>query len=272
MVGSKSIGDPLFTTECQPAGEHSENSDTKRPMPQCLPTSPDHQSPKSSSGNGHIVYVRRKAETEFGKTSFCVNQNVAIVCPHGRKSNDQGKTTQQNPEMKEPATFISNSPSIQTVSASGLSVKHCVSPSHGKSNNISSPANIRYVHVNSANSLLDNPKRVNVKHWEERYCQLQNLLTIVDQPDQDDYVQSMTFNSNKAAFDSLHYIFFNMDFSHLNWIVLRSLSSVELSRHAVELEKRSIQLSLEEAKEMQRVHLFDVLGKHTKNLRASSVE
>ncbi|CAA2968588.1 Hypothetical predicted protein [Olea europaea subsp. europaea] len=243
MVGSKSIGDPLFTTECQPAGEHSENSDTKRPMPQCLPTSPDHQSPKSSSGNGHIVYVRRKAETEFGKTSFCVNQNVAIVCPHGRKSNDQGKTTQQNPEMKEPATFISNSPSIQTVSASGLSVKHCVSPSHGKSNNISSPANIRYVHVNSANSLLDNPKRVNVKHWEERYCQLQNLLTIVDQPDQDDYVQ-----------------------------MLRSLSSVELSRHAVELEKRSIQLSLEEAKEMQRVHLFDVLGKHTKNLRASSVE
>ncbi|CAA2968591.1 Hypothetical predicted protein [Olea europaea subsp. europaea] len=217
MVGSKSIGDPLFTTECQPAGEHSENSDTKRPMPQCLPTSPDHQSPKSSSGNGHIVYVRRKAETEFGKTSFCVNQNVAIVCPHGRKSNDQGKTTQQNPEMKEPATFISNSPSIQTVSASGLSVKHCVSPSHGKSNNISSPANIRYVHVNSANSLLDNPKRVNVKHWEERYCQLQNLLTIVDQPDQDDYVQ-----------------------------MLRSLSSVELSRHAVELEKRSIQLSLEE--------------------------
>ncbi|XP_022873310.1 uncharacterized protein LOC111392252 [Olea europaea var. sylvestris] len=243
MVGSKSIGDPLFTTESQPAGEHFENSDTKRPMPQCLPTSPDHQSPKSTSGNGHIVYVRRKAETEFGKTSSCVNQNDAIVCPHGRKSNDQGKTTQQNPEMKEPATFISNSPSIQTVSASGLSVKHCVSPSHGKSNNISSPANISYVHVNSANSLLDNPKRVNVKHWEERYCQLQNLLTIVDQPDQDDYVQ-----------------------------MLRSLSSVELSRHAVELEKRSIQLSLEEAKEMQRVHLFDVLGKHTKNLRASSVE
>jgi len=28
--------------------------------------------------------------------------------------------------------------------------------------------------------------------------------------------------------------------------VLRSLSSVELSKHAVELEKRSIQLSLEE--------------------------
>ncbi|XP_047938861.1 uncharacterized protein LOC125186528 isoform X5 [Salvia hispanica] len=48
--------------------------------------------------------------------------------------------------------------------------------------------------------------------------------------------------------------------------VLRSLSYVELSRHALELEKRSIKLSLEEAKEMQRVRFADVLGKYGKNV------
>nr|AFK49386.1 unknown [Medicago truncatula] len=50
--------------------------------------------------------------------------------------------------------------------------------------------------------------------------------------------------------------------------MLQSLSSVELSRHAVELEKRSIQLSLEEAKELQRVAVLNVLGKSAKNFKA----
>ncbi|KAL6963605.1 hypothetical protein U1Q18_034616 [Sarracenia purpurea var. burkii] len=85
--------------------------------------------------------------------------------------------------------------------------------------------------------------RMNNQQWEERYCQLQDSLKALDQTNQEDYVQ-----------------------------MLRSLSSVELSRHAVELEKRSIQLSLEEAKEMQRVQLFDILRKYSKNSRAPSAQ
>ncbi|KAM7259623.1 hypothetical protein ACFE04_015364 [Oxalis oulophora] len=42
---------------------------------------------------------------------------------------------------------------------------------------------------------------------------------------------------------------------------LQSLSSVELSRHVVELEKRSFQLSLEEAKELQRAAYLNVWEK-----------
>ncbi|MBA0829156.1 hypothetical protein Goarm_013776, partial [Gossypium armourianum] len=51
---------------------------------------------------------------------------------------------------------------------------------------------------------------------------------------------------------------------------LRSLSAVELSKHAIELEKRSIQLSLEEAKELQRVAVLNVLGKTMKIAKAPS--
>ncbi|KAL5065570.1 hypothetical protein RYX36_027307 [Vicia faba] len=75
--------------------------------------------------------------------------------------------------------------------------------------------------------------------WEERYQHLLAFLRMLDQSDQADYIQ-----------------------------MLQSLSSVELSRHVVELEKRSIQLSLEEAKELQRVAALNVLGKSVNNFKA----
>ncbi|CAN0878718.1 hypothetical protein LINGRAHAP2_LOCUS12619 [Linum grandiflorum] len=70
-------------------------------------------------------------------------------------------------------------------------------------------------------------------HWEERYRQLQVLLKKQDESDHDDYIQ-----------------------------MLRSVTSVERSRHAVALEKRLIQLSFEEAKEIQWVAYLNVLGRN----------
>ncbi|CAH9116199.1 unnamed protein product [Cuscuta epithymum] len=83
---------------------------------------------------------------------------------------------------------------------------------------------------------LDTTKRAKLKQWEERCCQLQNVLNSLDQSKQEDYIQ-----------------------------MLRSLSSVELSKHAVELEKRSIQLAFEEGKEMRWVKVLDVMGKDWKS-------
>ncbi|CAH1433499.1 unnamed protein product [Lactuca virosa] len=71
-----------------------------------------------------------------------------------------------------------------------------------------------------------------IQQWEERYMRLQNFLKVLDLSNQDDYRQ-----------------------------MLRSLTSVGLSRVAVELEKRSIQLSMEEAREVQRAKLVDTLHK-----------
>ncbi|CAH9095222.1 unnamed protein product [Cuscuta europaea] len=99
-----------------------------------------------------------------------------------------------------------------------------VSSSSEKCNNFSS-------NFGNAHS-LDTTKRAKLKQWEERYCQLQNVLNSLDQSKQEDYIQ-----------------------------MLRSLSSVELSKHALELEKRSIQLAFEEGKEMRWVKVLDVMGK-----------
>ncbi|XP_059647386.1 uncharacterized protein LOC132293777 isoform X2 [Cornus florida] len=225
------------------SSEFSKDSDaikvsgTKRTAPECLVSPPHQQSSISNAASGHLVYVRRKAEAELSKSSTyddtCRNDN----CPQSGKLVDQDETTQQKCQMKETescnfeAAPIPRDP-LMCFSSQKLSVP----PSLGKSGNIITSADSNYVTITSAIPSLAYPKRMNNQHSEERYRQLQILLKNLDQANQDSYIQ-----------------------------MLRALSSVELSTHAVELEKRAIQLSLEEAKEMQRVQHLNFLGKYSKN-------
>ncbi|KAJ1702721.1 hypothetical protein LUZ63_002500 [Rhynchospora breviuscula] len=68
--------------------------------------------------------------------------------------------------------------------------------------------------------------------WKERFIRLQAFLKSCDQSNQEDYIR-----------------------------MLRSLSAVGRSKHAIELEKRAIHLLLEEGKELHRMKVLNVLGK-----------
>ncbi|KAA8535929.1 hypothetical protein F0562_028407 [Nyssa sinensis] len=233
----KSMESSQFPKGSGPTIEAIKVSGTKRPASECMVSPPHQQSPTSNAANGHLVYVRRKPEPELGKSSTCDNTNNNADYPQSRKLSDQDETTQQKSQMSETKICI---PEVTPIPRPSLmcfsSGKPSVPPSLGKSGNILPPADSTYLHVTSAIPSLDYPKRMNNQHWEERYHQIKNLLKHLDQSNQEDYTQ-----------------------------MLQSFSSVELSRHAFELEKRSIQLSLEEAKEMQRVQFLDVLGKYPKN-------
>ncbi|KDP42029.1 hypothetical protein JCGZ_03092 [Jatropha curcas] len=212
-------------------------SGTKRPSSKGPVSTPHHQSPTSNAANAQLVYVRRKAEAETGKSNICEGRSLNADCLNSRQLDNEEETTQANPYIKEPR--VSCFPAFAPMPVGSLT------SSSGKPS-IPLPVvnpNMRFVaaepnyhHVASAVPLSINLKGMKNLHWEERYHQLQILLKKLDESDQEDYVQ-----------------------------MLRSLSSVELSRHAVELEKRSIQLSLEEAKEVQRVGILNVLGKSSKN-------
>ncbi|KAK3020946.1 hypothetical protein RJ639_046602 [Escallonia herrerae] len=116
----------------------------------------------------------------------------------------------QKPQMNDSKVCMAEDAAISRASSECFSPKELSVPLPlGKSTNTSPPADSNYLRVSSS-----------INSLEERSRRLQNLLELLDQSDQDEYVQ-----------------------------MLRSLSSVELSRHAVELEKRSIQLSLEEGHE-----------------------
>ncbi|XP_023770380.1 uncharacterized protein LOC111919003 [Lactuca sativa] len=75
-----------------------------------------------------------------------------------------------------------------------------------------------------------------MEHWNTRFVQLQNYLKQCDNSNHEVYLQE-----------------------------LRSFSPDECSRHAVDLERRAIQLVVEEGREIQRVKDLNVLGKSTGN-------
>ncbi|KAL6963606.1 hypothetical protein U1Q18_034616 [Sarracenia purpurea var. burkii] len=239
----KSMGSSLF-----PKGNGSELDDVKlsgveRPAPECLFSS-SHQSLVSNAANGQLVYVRRRSEVELAKSSIFDNSSNNVFYPQARNLGQQDESIEQNSQVKESNICIPEVARIPMHSSVCFSSGNPSVPfSLGKFSNILQPTDSNYLAVSSVIPPLDYPKRMNNQQWEERYCQLQDSLKALDQTNQEDYVQ-----------------------------MLRSLSSVELSRHAVELEKRSIQLSLEEAKEMQRVQLFDILRKYSKNSRAPSAQ
>ncbi|CAA7042416.1 unnamed protein product [Microthlaspi erraticum] len=114
-------------------------------------------------------------------------------------------------------------------------------------NQSQSPGGLVYVRRKvevDANKAKEAPTR-EVARWEERYHQLQMLLNKLDsQSHQTDHHVQM----------------------------LWSLSAAELSKHAVDLEKRSIHLSLEEAREMQRVSALNVLGRSVNSLKSTPKE
>ncbi|XP_059314492.1 uncharacterized protein LOC132065225 isoform X2 [Lycium ferocissimum] len=240
VAASKSIESPLFPETNNMDNKVSNITGSKRPTPECL-VNPLSRCSTNNSGSGHLVYVRRRPEGELSKTAASNNQSGVTDYPQLKKLSQHDEKTQTEVQMKEARHYFPEvSPISGTSSRCSLSMKPSVPPSTGESNNNLASVNVSNHQVTSTRLLLDNQKKVNFKLWEERYFQLQNLLHKLEQSKQEDYVQ-----------------------------MLRSLSSVDLSKHAVELEKRSMRLALEEAKEVQRVRGLDVLGKYPKNPRAS---
>ncbi|KAH7832808.1 hypothetical protein Vadar_000140 [Vaccinium darrowii] len=242
MTVPKSVGSSLFSDENGPQVDVLKLSGTKRPTPEYLGSPPHHHSPTSNAANGNLVYVRRRPELELAKSGIFNNTSNDACYPQARGSQD--KNTEQRSQVNKPNIFITGvAHTPRDFLASFSSGKPSIPSSIGNCSDMFQSSDSDNHPVFSAISPLGYPNKMNRKHWEERYSQLQDLLKLLDQSNQEDYVQ-----------------------------VLHSLPSLELSRHAVELEKRSIQLSLEEAKEMQQVQLLDVLGKYSKNSRMPSAQ
>ncbi|KAJ8764978.1 hypothetical protein K2173_010445 [Erythroxylum novogranatense] len=234
-----STGNSLLLKDKKSSMESIKVSGTKRPSPEDPINPLQCQSPIGNSANAHLVYVRRKSEAEISKNPASDCKSINAECPNSRQLDQESshpKTTIKDPKF---SCFPAFSP-IPVASPVSASVKPSVPLPPGQSSMRFALVESSYHPVASAINKLNNPKGVNNLHWEERFFQLQMLLKKLDESDQQDYVQ-----------------------------MLRSLSSAELSRHAVELENRSIQLSLEEAKEVQRVGVLNVLGKSLKNFKVT---
>ncbi|CAJ1972938.1 unnamed protein product [Sphenostylis stenocarpa] len=241
-----STGSSSVLKDKDPGTDSNKVSGTKRPLSDYAVNQHLQQSPGNNSANGHLVYVRRKSEAELGKGTAFENPSISAYCSHSKQLCCGEETAQPKSQIKEPPQIKESKvscfpafapfPMASSVNSSG---KPSIPISIGKSPMKLAQVESNYVTSSGHTTTIGNPKGLKNLHWEERYQQLQMFLRRLDQSDQEEYIQ-----------------------------MLRSLSSVELSKHAVELEKRSIQLSLEEAKELKRVAVLNVLGKSVKNFKA----
>lgn len=173
------------------------------------------------------------------------SDKIALAPPPKDSQNEQRNSTSQDskdggislvPEsemMKKPPSSCGQSPATNAASGRLVYVRRRVELDTAKSTNKPTlPLAESAPLVSPSSHRLD---------WEERYHHLQMLLNNLNDSHQTDHVQSKP--PLKDAFICVSAF---ICFSDFHALVLWSLSSAELSKHAVELEKRSIQFSLEE--------------------------
>ncbi|KAK6916812.1 hypothetical protein RJ641_019673 [Dillenia turbinata] len=235
MLTTKSLENSHSVNKRDPLIDVAKVSSIKRTLSETLYGPTSHEPPNSNPANGHLVYVRRKTESESGKGSICDKIQSSDDYVLSMKSSVEEKATEQESQLKEP--IVASNEAISTIPTPSLTSSSSGEPTDPLSLG-DTITKLQLAEANCISQSLVLPSVNNTKekkHLEDHYVQLQTKLKQLDQSEQLDYVQ-----------------------------MLRSLSSVELSRHAVELEKRTIRLLLDEGKELRRTKALNVLGKVVK--------
>lgn len=187
----KPLGISHFLKEIGRITDTIKVSGNKRQTPEC-PSSPGHQSPSNNNANGHLLYTRRKSNSELGKNSTCEITESVVDCPPMRQlSHGELGTPHQQMSMKEHknSCFAAYAPipmaSLMTFSSGGPTV----SLSMGKNNNGLSLAESNYPTISSGVPFLGSPETSN-QHWKERFLRLQAYLRTCDHSSQEEYIQS----------------------------------------------------------------------------------
>ncbi|KAL5206136.1 hypothetical protein ABZP36_034345 [Zizania latifolia] len=256
-----------------PKDKAAEMVGIKRPQPNG-PLNPTNPGP-----NGHLVYVRRRLETDHSKvgssasaesTGSLSSKKTVADGPQEQSLKNQNSLlqTQLPPIIASPAAAAASSPALPS---GGLLAQHSlrkqspgkivvqpsiVVPASPPPRNLVSATpvsqNIKVTNLASCNVVGTStaspdaaataahypadPQRSNNQDWKERFIRLQAFLRNNEQSGQEEYIH-----------------------------MLRSLSSVGRSKHAIELENRAVKLLIEEGKELQKMKVLNVLGKISPN-------
>lgn len=210
-------------------------SGTKRLTPDCPQSPPCHQFFSSNGANDHLVYARRRFESELGKRRILDQPNKNADNLHSTQfCQNMQQIPQQQTQMKDRNAYCA--PAFAPIPLASLVTfafgEPSVPLSMGKPSNELLDVESNYLKVTSEVPHSVHSKETDDQQRKERFLRLQNVLKQCDEFDQNDYIQ-----------------------------MLRSFSPSELSRHAIELEKRAIQLTVEEGKEIQRMKELNILGK-----------
>ncbi|RVW42570.1 hypothetical protein CK203_085387 [Vitis vinifera] len=195
-------------------------SGTKRLTPDCPQSPPCHQFFSSNGANDHLVYARRRFESELGKRRILDQPNKNADNLHSTQfCQNMQQIPEQQTQMKDRNAYCA--PAFAPIPLASLVTfafgEPSVPLSMGKPSNELLDVESNYLKVTSEVPHSVHSKETDDQQRKERFLRLQKVLKQCDEFDQNDYIQ-----------------------------MLRSFSPSELSRHAIELEKRAIQLTVEE--------------------------
>uniref|UniRef100_A0A453LJX1 Uncharacterized protein n=1 Tax=Aegilops tauschii subsp. strangulata TaxID=200361 RepID=A0A453LJX1_AEGTS len=247
----------------------------KRPQPNApLSLTTNQHAPGNPGANGHLVYVRRKLETDQSKGGASAGAESANSV--SSKKPATGGPQEQSLKLQNSATHAQSAPvSVSPAAAAtapslhpptlpahlslakqspGKATVHpsvvvTASPPHCSVVSTAMPQNYTAVNTSPCNAVATsaaprdavatattrNPtdsQRSGDQDWKARFLRLQAFLRNNEQSGQEEYIR-----------------------------MLQSLSSVGRSKHAIELEKRAVNLLIEEGKELQKMKSLNVLGK-----------
>ncbi|CAN4123096.1 unnamed protein product [Withania somnifera] len=222
FLGARPVADP--TRVCG----------TKRLTPE-RPLNTNSSISLSNNGtNDNILNARRRFELELGKGRIQNNVDKFVEATHSKNLSQLQRTIPQKQNQQRegssghpPVAMSNHLTPMVAFSHGGQSLPNSL----GKAGHNSHAA-----HIDSSKFSPKPAHALDVKlddqQLTERFIRLQTFLKQYDEANQTDYIQ-----------------------------MLLRLPPPELSRLAVDLEKRAIQLTIEEGKEMQRVKALNVLGK-----------
>ncbi|XP_050267888.1 uncharacterized protein LOC126712563 isoform X2 [Quercus robur] len=218
-------------------------SGAKRLTPEFSSNPPYHQSWRSNRANKHLTHDVKNFDSELGRTRVQETFENKSGFPNSRKYfHNQPQLAQQRSDKQEKNTScLSAFAPIPTASLIAFSPGRPSVPIFLEKSGNGLPAaesnHLRFTSEYEVPHIADSKGSTDQKR-KEQLLHVQKLLKHCDKYDQRDYIQRICH-----------------------------LSPLELSRHAVELEKRSIQLSVEEVKEIERMKALNIFGKSspTKN-------
>ncbi|XP_006660942.1 uncharacterized protein LOC102715419 [Oryza brachyantha] len=260
---SKNVGNQQPRVSPISKDKAAETVGIKRPQPNGPP-----------GANGHLVYVRRRLETDHCKVSpsasaesiSSLSSKKTVVDKPEEQSLKRPNSSLQTllaPVFASPAAAAATSPTpsggllAQNSLRKQSPVKVVVQPSivvtaSPPCNMVSTApipqnsvaTNLTSSHVTATSTASHgavatttacypaDQQRSSNQDWKERFIRLQAFLRNNEQSGQEEYIH-----------------------------MLRSLSSVGRSKHAIELENRAVKLLVEEGKELQKMKVLNVLNK-----------
>ncbi|XP_073046363.1 uncharacterized protein [Primulina eburnea] len=230
--------DNLLNGVGKPNRDAVKSSGNKRLTPERPSSSQGLPSLTYNGMNENVMNARRRFELELGRGRL--QKNVEIYSDNLQLRNTV-QTSQEVPQR--PAQTKDNSLQHMPLATSNI-----MTPITAFSSSVPSVPNKQNNSTQAIKVSPEVPRAVDIKNASdqlrtERFIHLQKFLKQCDESNQREYMQ-----------------------------MLMHLSPAELSKHAVELEKRAIQLTMEEGNEMQRMKALNILGKPspTNNLSSST--